>query len=39
MLLFKDGSHHPVALIVLQALVNLIGQVSYGCGFLLDYSI
>lgn len=39
MVLFKDGSHHPVALIVLQALVNLIGQVSCGCGFFLEYSI
>lgn len=27
---FKDGAHSPIALIVLQALVNLIGQVMKG---------
>ena len=29
MAIFKDGSHSPTGLIVLQSLVNLIGQVKY----------
>ena len=36
---FKDGAHSPIGLIVVQSLVNLIGQVKHVTPFVFRFLI